>query len=149
MLSAMYGSFYLQGRQFGLCLVSQRSLGKLSSFYSFYALSLHYIAPIMIMLLSDFFLSLSFYFISQILYIFLPVIILFYFIFYALPLEVKPLNNSQTVTDQHINIYVDVGQSESSLCKYGQVEDTEHFILQCPFKEEPRSILARNLGLTC
>ena len=39
-----------------------------------------------------------------------------------------------------------LGQSESSLCQCGQVEDTEHYLLQCPLQEEPRNILARNLG---
>ena len=36
--------------------------------------------------------------------------------------------------------------SECSLCQCGQVEDTEHYLLQCPLQEEPRNILARNLG---
>ena len=39
-----------------------------------------------------------------------------------------------------------LGQTESSLCQCGQVEDTEHYLLQCPLQEEPRNILARNLG---
>ena len=39
-----------------------------------------------------------------------------------------------------------LGQAESSLCKCGQVEDTEHFLRQCPLQEETHNILARNLG---
>ena len=39
-----------------------------------------------------------------------------------------------------------LGQTESNLCQCGKVEDTEHFLLQCPLQEEPRNILARNLG---
>ena len=39
-----------------------------------------------------------------------------------------------------------LGQTESNLCQCGQVENTEHFLLQCPLQEEPRNILARNLG---
>ena len=39
-----------------------------------------------------------------------------------------------------------LGQTESNLCQCGQVEDTEHFLLECPIQEEPRNILARNLG---
>ena len=96
MLSGTYGPWYLQGRQFGLCLVSQRPLGKLSSFYSFYALLLCYFFSYFS---SRFILYLVYYYIFL-----LPVFILFHFIFYAYPLEVKPLNNSQTVTEQRTNI---------------------------------------------
>ena len=39
-----------------------------------------------------------------------------------------------------------LGQTESSLYQCGQVEDTEHYLLQCPLQEEPHNILARNLG---
>ena len=39
-----------------------------------------------------------------------------------------------------------LGQTESNLCQCGQVEDTEHFLLQCPLQEDPCNILARNLG---
>ena len=39
-----------------------------------------------------------------------------------------------------------LGQTESNLCQCGKVEDTEHFLLQCQLQEEPRNILARNLG---
>ena len=45
-----------------------------------------------------------------------------------------------------------LGLTESSLCQCGQVEDTEHYLLQCPLQEEPRNILAvtwdRNLACT-
>ena len=39
-----------------------------------------------------------------------------------------------------------LGQIESSFCKCGQVDDTGHFLLQCPLQEKPRNILERNLG---
>ena len=53
------------------------------------------------------FFSSHFYFISCVLLLFLlPVLLLFYFI-----LEVKPLNNSQTVTEQRTNIDVEIGTS--------------------------------------
>ena len=39
-----------------------------------------------------------------------------------------------------------LGQAERNLCKCGQVEDTEHFLLQCPHQDEPCNIMARNLG---
>ena len=39
-----------------------------------------------------------------------------------------------------------LGQIGSSLCKCGQVEDTEHFLLQCPLQEKSRNTLERNLG---
>ena len=46
-----------------------------------------------------------------------------------------------------LNLYSSkLGQTKSSLCKCGQVEDTEHVLLRCPLQEKPRNILARNLG---
>ena len=77
MLSGTYGPWYLQGRQFGLYLASQRPLGKLSSFYSFYVfIDLTHI------FFSPHFYSTFVYLVYY--YIFLlSVFILFYFIFYA------------------------------------------------------------------
>ena len=41
----------------------------------------------------------------------------------------------------------ELGQVESNLCKCGQVENTEHFLLQCQLQEESRNIMSRDLGL--
>ena len=40
----------------------------------------------------------------------------------------------------------ELGLTESSFCQCGEVEDTEHYLLQCTLQEEPRDIVARNLG---
>ena len=39
-----------------------------------------------------------------------------------------------------------INQTQSNKCICGQVETTEHYLLQCPLQDVPRDIMARNLG---
>ena len=79
-------SWYRHGRQIGLCLMSQKQVGKLSSFY---------LSTIIAFILITIF-TLLLYYHSYIHYLFtflLPAYLLLFFIFVALPIEVNPLSN--------------------------------------------------------
>ena len=89
MLSGTYGPWYLQGRQFGLYLVSQRLLGKLYSFLLLFV-ALTYADLIAIYV----FMKLLYVYLITLYFFSLSIFSLFSSLL-ALPTEVTPLNNSQ------------------------------------------------------
>ena len=99
MLSVTYGPWYLQGRQFGLYQASQRPLGKLSSFYSFYV----FIDLTHIFLFSSF----LFYIYISCLLLYISSVCLYSLLFHLLCVTNRS-QTVQTVTEQRTNIDVDV-----------------------------------------
>ena len=84
--------------------MSQRLLGKLSPFYTFYRLYILFYTPFIIcfmLIYSSIQLYYNLYFLLQ------PIFSLF-FVFLALPTEVKPLCKSQFMTEQRTDVDVDV-----------------------------------------
>ena len=95
--------------------MSQRLLGKLSSFYTFYRLYILLYTPLIIcfMLIYS---SIQLYYN---LYLLLQPIFSLFFVFLALPTEVKPLCKSQFVTVQRIDVDVDAPFWDFKSCSLG------------------------------
>ena len=92
MLSGTCGPWYLQGRQFGLRLMSQRLLGKLSSFYTFIDCTSYFIPHLLLAYAQLFLYSILVYLVFS-----SPAYFLFIFIFSSFAIR------SQTVVLKSIS----------------------------------------------